>query len=121
MIEAARLWLSYQRFALAWAAAALALPVTLALLGAPWWGWAAPLPLSAWGLARARSVARQWGVKRGETRRADRRIASGEFHADQVARWCVDPCWRVVAREVLRRSGMSAAEVRETVRRFSAA
>jgi hypothetical protein len=115
-----RLWLSYQRYALGIAAVALVLPTALALAGAAW-GWVVgSLPVTVIGVLRARTIARQWRVKIGETRRADRRIADGSFEPEQVRRWCVDPCWRAVAREVLERSGRTATEARDLVRGYSA-
>jgi len=66
-----------------------------------------------------------WGPVRqdDETRAtmlADRRIAAGRFNPRMVSRYCGDPCFRVVAREILGRADITGAERRRLIHEFSA-
>lgn len=119
--ERVRLWLSYQRYALlmgglplgVWAAIALAAP------GA-WWAWGPLAFVALWFLRQAVDIYRRFPRKMRATLLADRRIATGRFRPRTIRRYCGDPCYRVVAREILRRAGTPPAERRRLIETYAA-
>jgi len=113
-----RLWLSYQRYALLLVGAPAAC-VALAVTRLPWW--AAGL-IAVAGLAPARfgvTVLARWPRKLRATRVGLARIAAGTFTPASIRSYCGDPCFRVVARELLAASGVPGAERRAIVHRFT--
>ena len=97
----------------------LAVAAAVVALGS-WWWWlpAAPAIIA---LARfAAFVALRWPRKLRATALADRRIASGRFTPRSIEAYCGDPCFRVVAREILTRAGFSRAERRRLVAELGA-
>lgn len=122
--ERARLWLSYQRYALLGSTACVAMLGGVAWLGSMWiWGWASVLIAGPLGanigrfsvevfLAHPRKLRATWAHQR--------RIDGQRFSPTAIRSYCGDPCWRVVANEVLRRAGLPAAERRTLIRRFTA-
>jgi hypothetical protein len=119
--ERVRLWCSYQRYALLLVASAAAIVAGIAL-AAPdvWYAWAlAALPVLKI-LAFAAEVYQRFGRKMRATALAARRIAEGRFHARSVRGYCGDPCFRVVAHEILRRAGKGRRERRRLIRGFTA-
>lgn len=121
--ERIRLWLSYQRYAFLLVALA-ALVVTAVAWIAPhagWWLWPlAPVPVYIVYrlLGFAREVHGRWPRKLRATLLASQRIATGRFRPASVRAYCGDPCFRVVADEILRRSGMARTERRDLIRQF---
>lgn len=120
IFERIRLWLSYQRYALLmgglplaiWGAIAFATP-------APWWLWG-PLALVAlWFVGQAVPIYGRFPRKMRATLLADRRIATGRFHPRTIRRYCGDPCFRVVAREILRRAGIPPDERRRLIEQYA--
>lgn len=109
------LWLSYQRYALAGTAGLAGLGLGAVALGHAWWAW---LGVALAALATRPLIAHVW---RGYPRKwratalATRRISAGTFRPESLIAYCSDPCWRVVAFEILRRSGMRHAERRTLV------
>lgn len=119
-VELARLWLSYQRYALllfALAAAPIAAMVTLAPASWLWWPLAAAPSLAA--AVFASSVYRRWPRKLRATALAARRIESGRFAPRRLREYCGDPCFRVVAAEILTRAGYSRRERDQMIREFA--
>ena len=118
--ELVRLWFSYQRHAFVLVALNVAIVASIALL-APraWYLWLlAAIPIGKIG-ALAWWVLRRWPRKLRATALASRRIENGRFRPRMVRNFCDDPCFRVVAHEILRRAGMSRGERREVVRQFA--
>jgi hypothetical protein len=118
--ERIRLWFSYQRYAiLIVALVALAVGV-LFYLGAAGM-LAAPLAIYPIGksLAFAREIASNLPRKLRITQLASARIASGRFTASRVTTYCGDPCFRVVANEILRRAGLPRQQRRTLIRQFA--
>lgn len=124
-----QLWLSYQRYALLLAAVAIAPLALVALLPSlglvtaltPTW-WLALLAAVVAGAPVARfavQVAARWPDKLRATRVADARRARGRFVPESVGRLCTDPCFRVVAHELLLRAGLSRRERVALVARLS--
>jgi hypothetical protein len=114
------LWLSYQRYALLLGALTLAIPLVI-IVFAPtvWWLYLlAAYPVIRLAMATV-GVHRRWPEKIRATRLADRRIASGQFTPKFVENYCEDPCFRVVARELLRRAGYDRKQRRAIVREFA--
>lgn len=118
-LEVARLVLSYQRYA------ALVLGIIVAVLwlasviGATWaWGVAVliAVPLGWFGAL----VALRLPHKLRLTRTQDERIRRRKFDPDDLLLWVEDPCYRVVAREILVRSGRSQAQARVEVAELAA-
>jgi hypothetical protein len=101
----ARLWLSYQRYAIAIVAATAAV-VGAAIAVAPPWIWIPLVLVAIAPLSFAGRVLAMWPRKLRATRIALARIASGRFAPAQVRGHCGDPCFRVVADEILRRAGV---------------
>lgn len=115
-----RLWLSYQRYAFLLVAAAAAIVGAIWLLApGAWYLWAlAALPVARI-LAFAVEVYRRFPKKMRATAIASRRIAQHRFHAKSVSGYCGDPCFRVVAREILRRADIDRAERRRLIRQYT--
>jgi hypothetical protein len=65
-------------------------------------------------------VGRRWPRKVRATNLATARIRRGTFSPASVRRYCADPCFRVVAAEILRRAGLSRRQRVELLRRFAA-
>src|SRR5690606_36000392 len=111
------LFSSYQRYA-ALLFVAGASPLTLTAMFAPgqWWAWAisALVALKAWSFGA--HVASRWPGKMRVTAVAQRRIDAGRFDASMVRSLCTDPCFKVVAREILRRADLKGSEARELLR-----
>jgi hypothetical protein len=119
-----RLWLRYQRYAAL--LVLLALATFAAGLWATWsWRWGAlswllvvPVALRVAGFAV--EVVRAYPRKLRATALAWRRIERGSFTPVAVRGWCGDPCWRVVADEVLRKAGLPRAERRRVIADYAA-
>jgi hypothetical protein len=117
-LATARLWLSYQRYAVALVGVPVA-AFALAAASARWWA-AAVVALAAVVPVRfGIEVLGRWPRKLRATRIAIARIQAGTFAPASVRGYCDDPCFRVVAREILARAGMSRGERRALVRDFS--
>jgi hypothetical protein len=111
------LWWSYQRYALLLAAGAVAIVAAIAAF-APgvWWLWlAAAVPVVRLA-GYAREVHERYPRKLRATVLAVRRMDAGRFRARSLAPYCGDPCFRVVAREILRRARFSSVESRRLIR-----
>lgn len=107
--ERARLFVSYQRYA----AVLLALPaiaVTAAVRTLPWWAAVAVGLVAIVPLRFGVEVALKYSRKVRATRVGMARIESGAFTPASIKSHCGDPCFRVVADELLTRSGMPRAE-----------
>ena len=117
-LATARLWLSYQRYAFL----LLGLPIAvfaLAAAYAPWWA-AVLVALAAIAPVRfGIDVLLRWPKKLRATRIAIARIDAGSFETRSVRRYCTDPCFRVVASELLGRAGVPRLERRAVIRRFA--
>jgi hypothetical protein len=85
-----------------------------------WWTWLVAAIPGVWVGNFAIIVLGRFPRKLRLTAIADRRIAQGTFSPRSVAGYCEDPCFRVVAHEVLRRAGVPAAERRALVEQFAA-
>jgi len=107
----ARLWLSYQRYALVTLAGAAA-TVAAAVVALPWWLWLPLAAVSAVPVRFAAHVLASWPRKLRATRIAEHRIRAGRFAPVQVQSFCGDPCFRVVAAEILARAGIGDDERR---------
>lgn len=112
-----RLWLSYQRYAfLLLGAPALAVAALVAWTSPWWWvpaGVVAILPVK-FGV----TVFARWPRKLRATWLASRRIEAGRFSPRSIRGYCGDPCFRIVAHEILRRAGMPRAERRRLVSQY---
>ena len=113
-----RLWLSYQRYAFLLVGAPAAALAAAAAWG-PWWlavavGVAAIAPVRF-----AVEVWSRWPRKLRATRVALARIRAGRFAPSSVRGYCGDPCFRVVAREILAAAALPRAERRGLIKRFS--
>jgi hypothetical protein len=110
-VERAQLWLRYQRYAFVLVVVPTVL-VTLAAIMLPWW---AALILGFCAIAPVRFGVEVWfryPRKIRATRVALARIQAGSFHHASIKRHCGDPCFRLVADEILARAGMPRAERR---------
>jgi hypothetical protein len=110
-LERVRLWLRYQRYAFVLVAVPTAL-VTVAAIALPWW---AAILLGLFAIAPVRFGVEVWfryPRKIRATRVALARIRAGSFHHASIKSHCGDPCYRLVADEVLTRAGMSRTERR---------
>jgi hypothetical protein len=119
-IELAWLWCSYQRYAfLLGGAPIVAAVATLALAPHRWYFWIPLAIVAVLTVPQATLVYRRFPRKIRATIAARRRIARGTFDPRWVRNYCGDPCFRVVAQQILRDAGMSRAERRQLVRRFA--
>ena len=112
--DVARLVVSYQRYAALVFGIIAGLLWSASVLGTGW----------AWGVAAALSLGLGWfGTlvalrlphKLRLTRTQDERIRRNKFEADDLLLWVEDPCYRVVAREILVRAGRSPQQARTEV------
>lgn len=124
-----RLFLSYQRYsalvgALAIATGLVSTQLLRGSMGLPSWlrytGGVALAIATLVGLRFAWFIASQYPRKRRATHLALRRIALGRFRPQSLAHYCEDPCFRVVAREILRHSELSRVKQREVYRELVA-
>jgi hypothetical protein len=118
-LERARLFVSYQRYGALLVLGPIALVAGLATI-APWWLAAGLAALALWPLSFGVTVLGRWPKKLRATIVADRRIAAGRFRPASVRAYCGDPCFRLVAHEILRRAGAPRAERRRLVAGFRA-
>lgn len=117
----ARLWLSYQRYGLLLCGGGVALPATVALLWPRlFWLWAPLALLVLKPIGFGVTVLGRWPKKLRATLIAEHRMQRGRFRPASVKSYCGDPCFRLVAREILTRAGMPAAERRALVARLRA-
>jgi hypothetical protein len=112
-----RLWWSYQRYVFALGAVALliaAASVTAAALLSWWWalGCLVSIPLARF----AASIWSHYPRKVELTLSALALIEDKTFSPDLLRNYCGDPCYRVVADEILRYTGRNAVERREVIR-----
>ena len=115
-IERATLWLRYQRYGLLLVGATVA-ALTATVLAGPWW---ASVLVALLGIAPARfgvEVLLRWPRKLRATQVALARIQAGRFEAASIKGYCGDPCFRIVAAEILARAGMPRRERRQVIRR----
>lgn len=113
-VERLRLVLSYQRYAF------VVLAIIAGLLVSAW----SLNTMGTWIVAGGLSLFLTWfGTlvalrlphKLRLTRTQDERIRRGRFDPDDLLSWVEDPCYRVVAREILVRAGRSRSEARAEV------
>ena len=113
-----RLWLRYQRYGLLLVGVPAA-TVTLAVAWAPWWLAAlavvAGVPPARFGI----EVLGRWPRKVRMTRIALARIERGSFAVTSVKGACGDPCYRIVADEILARAGLPRSERRRLIRHYA--
>jgi hypothetical protein len=110
-----RLWLSYQRYALLACTGILGLATIAVASGHAWWAWLIAALASAATMPLVVHIWRDYPRKWRATQLATRRIANGSFRVVAVKGYCGDPCWRIVAAEILRRAGLSRRERRRTL------
>ncbi len=119
--ERLRLWLSYQRYAFLLIGGGLALvAAVVAWRPHAWWLWGPAVLLVAKPIGFGVVVWRRWPKKLRATIVGLRRIEAGRFRPDSLRAYCGDPCFRVVAREILRRAGVPPAERRTIMKRLTA-
>lgn len=117
----ARLWLSYQRYGMLLCGGGVALPATVALLWPRlFWVWAPLALLMLKPIGFGVTVLKRWPRKLRATLVAEHRLQRGRFRPESVKSYCGDPCFRLVAHEILARAGMPAAERRALVARLRA-
>lgn len=121
-----RLFLSYQRYC------ALVLVASAACAGGAalaftrldsWLRWPACAIASVCALTCLRFawfIGSHYPRKRRATRLALRRIEMGRFRTESLARYCEDPCYRVVAKEILRHTALGRLEQAEVFRQLVA-
>ncbi|MCX4243084.1 hypothetical protein [Paraliomyxa miuraensis] len=114
------LWLSYQRYALLGLAAIAGLGLGAVALEHAFWAWLGVVLVTAALLPLVVHVWREFPRKWRATQLATRRIAAGTFRPVALEGYCGDPCWRVVAAEILRRTGMPRARRRELLAQLRA-
>lgn len=109
--ERIRLYVSYQRYAILifsiwWAVLAFILwydPWA-------WYLWVPAVPALFWGQGFGREVASRWPRKLRLTEEAHAALEAGTFEVDSLQNYCGDPCFRVVAHEILSTAGYDEAQ-----------
>ena len=114
------LWLSYQRYALLGGLTIALTTLAAVALDHAWWAWLIAAGVAAGLGPLSALVWREWPRKRKATELASRRIESGTFSPQSLQAYCGDPCWRVVAHEILQRQGMPRAQRRRLVAQLRA-
>jgi hypothetical protein len=118
LLQRGRLWFRYQRYAFALIGLPVAV-ITLSTRALPWWAVAL---VSLVALAPVRFGIEVWSRyprKIRATRIALARIESGTFSPASIKRHCGDPCFRLVADEILARANMPRAERKLVIKRFA--
>jgi hypothetical protein len=118
MLERARLWLGFQRYAFVLLGAPTAL-VTVSVLALPWWATAVLAVAALAPVSFGVTVWSRYPRKIRATRVALARIANGSFSPASVKRHCGDPCFRLVADEILRRANMARSERKLVIKGFA--
>lgn len=118
--ELCRLWLSYQRYSFLLAGTAFGIVAAVALYDpSAWYLWlVAAYPVYKLATFTV-EVYRRWPRKLRATLLAKRRIAAGRFSPKFVENYCGDPCFRVVARAILKRAGIDRPQRRRLIREYS--
>ncbi len=118
--ERALLWLSFQRYAVMFAALAVTAPM-LAYWLAPdeWWSWSLAAPVSLWMTALAVEAGRRLPMRTRALRVALHRIRAGRFTPPEIRYLCGDPLCRLVAHEAMIRAGYPAHIRRRRIRAFA--
>lgn len=116
-VERARLWLSYQRYAFLLIGAPVAGVAGLAAVASAWW-WAPAAVIAIAPVRFGAIVWARWPRKLRATQVADARIRAGRFAPRTIRTYCGDPCYRVVAGELLRRAGVPRRERRRIVSQY---
>jgi len=115
------LWLSFQRYAFLLTLLAVAPLIGLASFSiTAWWAWILAALVGLRVGAYALAIGRRGPAKLHALRVAQHRIERGSFTPERVRQHCSDPCFRVVARESLRRAGLPSAERVRLVRMYAA-
>jgi hypothetical protein len=120
--ERLRLWLSYQRYAILLPLACAAALGALVALASVWaWAWLGliimvPVAITTAGFTL--EVVRAYSRKLRATWAQERRMAAGRFSPEALRSYCGDPCWRVVANEILTRAGYSRTQRRALIQAF---
>ncbi len=115
LLQWLRLWFSYQRYGF------LLLSCAALLLAGSWLAWHSPwltavaALAAAWPFFFGMTVLARWPEKVRATRVADHRRAAGRFDPSDVRPLCGDPCFRVVANELLVRASVPRAERRRLI------
>ena len=118
-IELARLWLSYQRYGFLLVGASVAtVGAVIVLLPTHYWMWALAGLVVAAPASFGFTVLRRWPRKLRATLVAEHRIRTGRFRPESVRAYCGDPCFRVVAREILQRAGVPPCQRETLIRRL---
>jgi hypothetical protein len=112
-------FLRYQAYGLALVGGGLAL-AALALARLPWWLGGLAALATLWPLGFGVEVLRRWPRKLRAARVAERRVASGRFRPAQVRSLCGDPCFRVVARDILTGAGVPRRQRRRIIAGYRA-
>jgi hypothetical protein len=114
-LEWVRLWFSYQRYGFLLVGSAVALPLGAWIGLHSWWLMAIAVLLALPAFIFGMNALARWPEKVRATKLADRRIAAGRFDPLDVRPFCGDPCFRVVANELLRRASVPRCERRRVI------
>ena len=118
LFERLRLWVSYQRYALGFAALSAGL-VWLSIALLPWWTWPVTALVVVKMLSFAGFIVSRHSRKVRATAIAAVRIDQGRFKPESVESYCGDPCFRLVASEALSRAGYARSERRALIREYA--
>ena len=105
----ARLWLRYQRYAFVLVGAPLTW-VALAIAFAPWWLVGIAVLAAIAPVRFGVIVAARWPRKLRATYLARARIERGSFAPSSIKNYCGDPCFRLVADEILTYAAIARSE-----------
>lgn len=116
----ALLWLSYNRyfFLLVLAAAAL-LALPLVPVRGSYWAWFVTAPAALVVLNFAVTIPAKHHRKLRATKRSLARLSLGTFKPEGVAKYCGDPCSRVLADQVLKQAGVARKERRRLISEYA--
>ena len=114
------LWLSYQRYALL--LFTVSATVAASVFAFELFSWLVLLPTVSFSLYLASVSLRIGGTIRKKlvlTRRTIQQIERGTFDPNDLAKYCTDPCWRVVVRHNLTLAGLPLKRRLELVRQWT--
>jgi hypothetical protein len=114
-----RIWLSYQRYALALVLFAALLPLISWLAYPTLWGvWGAAIAIGLCCLIGAHKIGSKFRHKLRVTAMLQRRYKRNGFTEEGLRHYSEDPCYRVVSNEIMCQAGVPAPERRAILTRL---
>ncbi len=115
------MFFSFQRYALLLVAVST-VPFGLALcfFEFKWWAFLIYAPFFLGLNFFASRIATQWSIKFLVVKRAYLQLSRGQFRPERYAKYCTDPCWRLVVNHILKKAGFETRARKELLNDYQA-